>query len=685
MGFTHIIFFMAGLFAIGPILAHLLNRAKYRKIPFTMLQFLQVSQKQTESRRKLRDFLILLLRCMIILLIAFLFTGPVIYQSVKEDNSKNMHILVIDNSLSMSCELGSETYFNNMLTMANNYINKNEGSNSIFGLYSTMNECYGSELTAESARILLEKVKIKPGVTDLSLLTNDFQRDITKKYKAVKLHLISDFTDEFIASLSKSFTNAIIEDVSFDIIGFDSDIDNLAITNASVLNQKEGKLTLTASVSNWGEKTEKRLIRADINDTHSNEVFVNPAPGQQEDVILTIDIAGYSNRNNNQPIQIKLLPDDNLIADDIYSLAVSIDHGEDQDILLVGNHSDEMFLIDTALKTLKKSHNSNIENIKVKTFSEFVPGMLYASNIVFFSSIDARLLDYSDALRQYLESGGNCIFFMTKQPDMQTAKTLFASSILPVLPKEAINEVPQIIQADFQLNDISPSDMKTLGVLQHYQMQKTPLWKYYTYQKSPSAVSFWPISANTSLLYRQKYKSGSATLINTSVNDTCSSLTKNASVLPLLSYLIDSGGDIVSRSFSCEETVHVLLNGTIADNELDYIDATDNKHTVVLPESLTTIARIPGPHQIGWLRIMSDPVEYVGIHTNALETKLKRTIDESEIQKTLKVVYPNQKVETSKADNAISKDSKSLSQYIIFVLILLIFLDSFIANRIQRS
>ena len=60
MQFTHILFLMASVAIAGPLLAHLLNRSKFRRVPFTMLQFLHMSQKQTQSKRRLRDFLILL-------------------------------------------------------------------------------------------------------------------------------------------------------------------------------------------------------------------------------------------------------------------------------------------------------------------------------------------------------------------------------------------------------------------------------------------------------------------------------------------------------------------------------------------------------------------------------------------------------------------------------------------------
>ncbi|MHC4325576.1 MAG: BatA domain-containing protein, partial [Planctomycetota bacterium] len=70
MSFTEWIFLLGGLAVVGPVIAHLLAKPRYRRLPFTMLRFLRSGQVESQSRRKLRDLLILLLRCAIIILIA---------------------------------------------------------------------------------------------------------------------------------------------------------------------------------------------------------------------------------------------------------------------------------------------------------------------------------------------------------------------------------------------------------------------------------------------------------------------------------------------------------------------------------------------------------------------------------------------------------------------------------------
>ena len=76
--------FVAGLFLLGcvavagPLIAHLWHRPTYKRMPFTMLPFLQASMGGTHARHRIQDWPILLLRCLIIVLLALLFARPLL-------------------------------------------------------------------------------------------------------------------------------------------------------------------------------------------------------------------------------------------------------------------------------------------------------------------------------------------------------------------------------------------------------------------------------------------------------------------------------------------------------------------------------------------------------------------------------------------------------------------------------
>lgn len=102
--FSAAAFAIAGLvFAIGPVLIHLLNRRRFRVVQWAAMDFLREALQRNRRILQFRDLLLLLMRCAAIILFGLALAQP--YLSVKEeeyDSSQPLHaVLVIDNSMSM--------------------------------------------------------------------------------------------------------------------------------------------------------------------------------------------------------------------------------------------------------------------------------------------------------------------------------------------------------------------------------------------------------------------------------------------------------------------------------------------------------------------------------------------------------------------------------------------------------
>jgi len=101
--------FLFGLLAIGvPIVIHLFNFRKYKRVYFTNVRFLKELKEQTKKRSQLRHLIILLLRILAIACLAIAFSQPYIpFPGNKQRaDSRNSVSIYIDNSFSMEA-LGS--------------------------------------------------------------------------------------------------------------------------------------------------------------------------------------------------------------------------------------------------------------------------------------------------------------------------------------------------------------------------------------------------------------------------------------------------------------------------------------------------------------------------------------------------------------------------------------------------
>lgn len=94
-----------GLLAAGiPILLHLLNLRRIKKVEFSSLRFLKELKKSQIRRIKLRQILLLILRTLLVILIVGAFARPMIKGSLPgfRNYAKTSAVIFIDNSLSMN-------------------------------------------------------------------------------------------------------------------------------------------------------------------------------------------------------------------------------------------------------------------------------------------------------------------------------------------------------------------------------------------------------------------------------------------------------------------------------------------------------------------------------------------------------------------------------------------------------
>ena len=99
--------FLYGLFAISiPILIHLFNFRRFKKVYFTNVSFIRELKQQTQKQSRIKHLLVLLMRILAIVAIVMAFAQPYIpvSQAVTNPKEKNAVSLYIDNSFSMQAE-----------------------------------------------------------------------------------------------------------------------------------------------------------------------------------------------------------------------------------------------------------------------------------------------------------------------------------------------------------------------------------------------------------------------------------------------------------------------------------------------------------------------------------------------------------------------------------------------------
>ncbi|MFC2060944.1 BatA domain-containing protein [Elusimicrobiota bacterium] len=110
MTFLNTLFLWLLPVAAVPLIIHLLNRSKVKQVKFPTLRFLQPATKRILKRFKFLQWLLLLMRILVILFLTFAFARPV-WKGYTGEREVLYNIILIDNSYSMEYRHGKSCAF----------------------------------------------------------------------------------------------------------------------------------------------------------------------------------------------------------------------------------------------------------------------------------------------------------------------------------------------------------------------------------------------------------------------------------------------------------------------------------------------------------------------------------------------------------------------------------------------
>lgn len=106
----------------APIIIHLLNRRKHRRVPWAAMRFLEAAFKRTNRRVRIEHLILLLLRILIMALLVLAISRPMVTRdsalAILGQNKRNL-VLLVDTSYSMTYRGGvTETHFDRAIDIA---------------------------------------------------------------------------------------------------------------------------------------------------------------------------------------------------------------------------------------------------------------------------------------------------------------------------------------------------------------------------------------------------------------------------------------------------------------------------------------------------------------------------------------------------------------------------------------
>ena len=238
------------LFALGalaiPIIIHLFHFRRFKKVYFTNVRFLKEVKEETSARRKLRNLLVLLMRCLALAFLVFAFAQPFIPRDTDVKKGEKAISVFVDNSFSMSALSQDIPLLDKAKQRARDVINAHSVEDRFQILTNDFEGRHQRLVSKEDALSLVDEIKVTPAVRELSkVLTRQKQALASGTADNQAVYMVSDFqkniTDiENYADTTLDLTLIPLQSVqekniAIDTAWFDAPVQMLNQTNALVV------------------------------------------------------------------------------------------------------------------------------------------------------------------------------------------------------------------------------------------------------------------------------------------------------------------------------------------------------------------------------------------------------------------------------------------------------------------
>lgn len=194
--------FLYGLFALAvPIIIHLFNFRRFRKVYFTNVEFIQELKKETQKQSRLKHLLVLLARMLAVVALVLAFARPFIpvEKTIIHAQERSSVSIYVDNSFSMQAESEEGILMQSALTKAREVAEVYKSSDRFQLLTNDFEGRHQRFVSKEEFFDLLDEVELSPVVKNYAEIRAR-QLDLQKlEPGSVKSsYVLSDFQTHFL-------------------------------------------------------------------------------------------------------------------------------------------------------------------------------------------------------------------------------------------------------------------------------------------------------------------------------------------------------------------------------------------------------------------------------------------------------------------------------------------------------
>ena len=469
----------ATLAAIGvavPIIIHLLYRKNRKETDWAAMELLRRALVVRSGQIKLEDFIILLLRCLTLLLLAAALLRPILKDSDLIGDQKVGMVVAIDDSLSMNH--GATTRFENAIEKARQVIGTSQLGDKISIVF--LNErsiddpnkipLRAADYDPTKINSILDEAKKSGASNHQSNLENSIPllNEMSEEMKAgtKEIHIITDAQQSDWNGLSSEAKGMLAEiPASIYILPVNSENDdNRSITSLKYVSgslNNSGVARFEATVKNFG-----------TNDANSGNIeFYQDGNLVSRQTLGVID-SGSSKvipflANYNKPGDLSItakISKDNLSEDNFRNIVVNVRPGirvlcaTDSVNEGLSNSTNGLFFLENALRLRSSDEEAGIQVTSVDS-SDLTLEKLNDYDIIILANVSSPSIEIANRLKTFTENGGGLILFAGENINAEKYGQTFGTTSESILPaiignkKTATEENENLYSLDVPTSD----------------------------------------------------------------------------------------------------------------------------------------------------------------------------------------------------------------------------------------
>ncbi len=437
--------FLWALLALAiPIIIHLFHFRRFKTVYFTNVRFLKEVKEETSARSKLRNLLVLALRCLALAFLVLAFAQPFIPRDVEVKTGAKAVSVFVDNSFSMEALSQDVPLLEKAKQRAREIIEAYSEEDRFQLLTNDFEGRHQRMVSKEDALTFVEELDISPAVRDLNMvLTRQEQALNTDDAENKVSYLISDFQRNVSEGLS-SWTDTLTEvnlvplqsvqekNISIDSAWFEAPVRLVNQTNP-----------LLVRVRNWSNEDVEN-IRLSLNYSGQVKPVGTLSIKAGETVTDTANITILKTGFHEAELQITDYP---VQFDDSYYFTFSV--AEEINVLSINESAPNRFLSAAfSGASYFKLDNALSRNLDYSSFSNY--------ELIILNDVKAVSSGLASELNQYVVNGGNVVVFPAFGANVGTYNNFlnsFPANNLGTFEQQA-RSVGRINTAEFVFNDV---------------------------------------------------------------------------------------------------------------------------------------------------------------------------------------------------------------------------------------